>query len=128
MLTTEDGSAETWVEELSRVVLDSEDAVGETVEKGDEPVDAIKTSTLLEVVVGSSEEVVESLETAAAASSAVEEDEVDEGSWDPEKKVSKACKKGLDVVVCVSEREASEEVDALVVFCRAFCLLMGRGK
>lgn len=62
-------------------MLDSEDMVGKIVDEGDDPVDATKASSALEIVEGSSEEVFDSLVAAAAASSAVEVDEVEKGSW-----------------------------------------------
>lgn len=56
--------------------------MGRIVVAGDEPVDATKLSSVLEVVAGSSRlEVVKSLVAAAAASSAVEDDGVEKKFW-----------------------------------------------
>lgn len=119
-------------------VVESEDAVGRIVVEGDEPVDATKVSA--EVVTESSEFVVESLVAAAAASSAVEgeavekrswksNDDVEEGSWDSERREEIAWNHEFGVDVWASEvEEEVEEVEELVVFCKAFCLFKGRGK
>jgi hypothetical protein len=120
-------------------VVESEDAVGRIVVEGDEPVDATKVSAVLEVVAESSVFVVESLVAAAAASSAVEgeavekrcwksDDDVEEGSWDSERKEEMAWNHEFGVEVEVSASEKVEEVEELVVFCKAFCLFKGRGK
>jgi hypothetical protein len=135
------------VDEVCWDVVGSGEAVGKIVVEGDEPVGATKLSAVLEVVAGSSASVeVESLVAAAAASSAGEDDavekrpwnssdEVEEGSWDSEKREENAWAQddGSEVAVSGSRVEVSgSEVDAddvaEVVFCRAFCLFRGRGK
>ena len=105
---------------------------------GDEPVGATEVSSLLHVlqmlVAGLMVEVVESLVAAAAASSAVEDEVADETGDEAcmtlAKKDSISAKERSDVVVCASsDLELSDKVDEEeVVFCRAFCLLTGRGK
>ena len=91
-------------------------AVGKMLIKGKSPVDA--TSSWVEDS--------ESLVTGTAASGAEEEDVaevlVDDSSSGVPNKLSKKLG-GSDVAGC-----ASDVVDEDVVFCRAFCLLTGRGK
>jgi hypothetical protein len=155
---TDEDSVDSWISELTTLsivdevcwdVVGSGAAVGKIVVEGDEPVDATKLSAVLEVVAGSSALVeVGSLVAAAAASSAVEDDavekrpwnsgdEVEEGSWDSEKREenawaqdegSEVAVSGSRVEVSGSEVDADDVVEEEVVFCRAFCLFRGRGK
>jgi hypothetical protein len=96
--------------------------VGITVFEGDAPVNAAKMSVRAEVDL---EDVVE-----PAASSAVEYNVVDNGSSELEKRDSSALDhEGSEVVILsMSDLETSVEAEELVVFCRAFRLLIGRGK